>query len=278
MDPLYNDNISSTVGASLSLKAILAGVVITVWMGILCGLLAAGLSPLHGMNAYIGVLLSSMVIMGLGGWVAARLAPQQSLMGGMVHGILVCGLVTLLIPKITAGVFHSTPNQIWMIVADTTIEPVGSMPSHTEFQNELNARLEKLFKEVEALAPKASAAVSKNKDEMIKQLQSLLGNNLEDKEKALNTWVETYIPKNTQEEFAELRTKLSSMMDDLKAQYMQWLKQAGDKFKHPQQSACPQLHKKGALLTFFALLLNTIAAALGGLLGTFFARKEDCLI
>lgn len=93
----------------VSWGAVLAGSLVAIMVMLLINLLTLGIGlqsidpatearPLAGLGTgtTIGVIIANVVALFLGGWVAGRVAGVTTPFGGVLHGILTWGLVTLL--------------------------------------------------------------------------------------------------------------------------------------------------------------------------------------
>ena len=261
----------------VSWQAIFAGVIVAVSLQILLSLLGAaiGLGMVHtnagatpdagsfGMGAGIWWLVSNLIALAAGGYVAAWLAGITLRFDGMLHGLVTWGIATLLtIYLLSSAVGGLIGGALSM--AGTTLSAAGDT--------------------VKSAAPQVAQAAGLSTDMVQQQVQSYLqpapadpaSMSPQDAQKAIASELTTYAGGGA--DAAAAKTRIVAIMaaqmhvspadaakkfDDTQAK----LTQAKDKAIQTAKTAADasaSAASTGAFMAFGTLLLGAIAAAFGG--------------
>ena len=261
----------------ISWQAIFAGVIVTVSVQILLSLLGAGVgfgmvhtaasaSPdagSFGMGAGLWWLVSNLVALAAGGYVAAWLAGVSLGFDGMLHGLVTWGVATLLTIYLLSSAVGGLLGGA-LSVTGSTLSAAGDT--------------------LKSAAPQLAQAAGLSPDVMQQQVQSYLqptdpdpaSMNAQDAQKAVASELTTYALGGADAPAAKARivaimaaqmhvspADATKKFDDTQAKLTQAKDQAVQKAK-AAADASASAASTGSLLAFGTFLLGAIAAAFGG--------------
>lgn len=299
MTNLLNDNPTTKICWS----AVLAGTVSGLMVQVLLNLLGVGLGfvaftfdqpMLKGLS--IGttgwLIVSGVMGMFLGGWVAGKSSQVPEKIGGMLHGLTVWAmglLVALLLMTSTAGyVMDLSVRAIGQSIsmAGKGVASVGSglmnlAPSLVDvgqqLMPEINASIEELQTSLKESGQASAESVSQGlfTESMKQQLGQLVKDYLTESNNSGDTRqrVVDFLTKNMGLSQQQAEQKLTQWQE----KYQALKEQANQKYEENKQTVMENIEQTStgvgtlALIAFFSLLTGMIAAMAGGL----WAVKKD---
>lgn len=269
----------------ISWGAILAGVVVALVLELALGLLGLGIglgvinpateqAPFAGVGIGAGIwfALTTLIALFAGGWVAGRMAGFPRSATGLLHGMVMWGLVTLLtfyfmtttIGMLVSGVAGVIGRGLSLVASGIQAVAPQAMQQGQQALQERGITLDTITQQGRELLGTGPAAEQQNQ-ELSQALQRLFANpqqaNPQDRETVINILVQR---GNMSRPEAENR------VDQWINQYYQVRQQA----QQTQQQALQTTEEvlgavsQAAIWAFIAMLLGAAAAAAGGALGS----------
>lgn len=261
----------------ISWGAIFAGTVVALVVNLALSLLGLGIglgtidpateeNPLGGVGIGAGIWMAITVLISLfaGGWVAARLAGYPRSLTGILHGIVVWGLVTLFS-------FYLMTTAVGMLVSGVTsvvgrgLSLLGSGAAAVAQQATRGAGaqdpLQSAINQAQQLFSQRGAVMD---PEMREALQSILTG--QDVSAADRQRVATMLAQRTKMTQSEAEQAITTWIQQ-RQQAEQFLEQAGTTALQVTEQAMSAL-STAAIWAFIAVVLGAAAAAAGGAVGT----------
>lgn len=267
----------------ISWGAIFAGTIVALVVNLALSLLGLGIgfatinpateeNPLGGVGLGAGIWMAISVLISLfaGGWVAARLAGYPRSLTGILHGIVVWGLVTLFS-------FYLMTSAVGMLVSGVTsvvgrgLSMLGSGAAAVAQQATRGPggqdALQSAMNQAQQLFSQRGAAMD---PEVKEALQSIIaGQNVSEADKQR---VASMLAQRTKMTESEATQTINTWIQQ-RQQAEQTLQQAGSTALQVTEQAMSAL-STAAIWAFIAVVLGAAAAAAGGAVGT----PKDTLI
>lgn len=262
----------------ISWGAIFAGTIVALVIALTLSLLGMGIglgvvnpateeNPLGGVGVGAGIWLGISTLLALfaGGWVASRLAGFPRSSTGILHGIVVWGVVTLFsfylmttaVGMLVSGVASVIGRGLSMIGSGV----VAMAPSATRGAGEEGgANIETLMNQAREVFSKGAAVPGQTDEEVNQALRNLLSPTRTVSNEDRQTVIDLLVARTNMD-----RQEAAGVVDGWIQQKAQLAQQAGTALQVTEQTM--DTLSKAALWAFVAAVLGAIASALGGKLG-----------
>ncbi len=269
----------------VSWGAIFAGAIVAVVVQFLLNLLGLGIGLTtfefasaddsvtgFGMAQGIWAVISALIALFVGGWVAGRLAGMPRKTDGMLHGVVVWALTTLLtLYLLTTGVGRIVSGATSLLGQGLDLAAQGVTAVAPEAANVIREEVDlsgiqsqagRLLRDVATSPGDAAADVENaidrtfggngpvdagNRQDLIETVAARTGMTEAEAERSVNQW---------ERQYNQARRQVGQTVDSLRADAPDVAEDAADYVG------------SAALIAFFALLLGMIAAAIGGSVGS----------
>ena len=268
----------------ISWGAVLAGVIITLAIQLLLSLLGIGIGastidPLHGespaaeslgIGAGIWWLVSALIAVFAGGWVAGRLAGVPVRTDGMLHGLVAWGLATLLmlylltttISGLIGGAFGMVGSALQTAgqAATATAQTAQQTPQGRSAVGELQGEIQQFLNQYSPQMSQASQQIQQaTQDEQVRRVL----------ERAVTAGPDALTPADREAAVSALEQHAGMSRPDAEQRLNEWIQT----YREAQQKAAQvgeqtaEAVSQASLWSFVALALGAVVAAIGGMLG-----------
>lgn len=302
----HQDETLKTLKNRITWSAIFAGIVLALAIEALFNLLGLGLGLSAftpdpdtlanlGVGSVIWLIISGIISMFIGGWVAGKLSGIE----GTLHGLVVWGFATLLIFMLitttTGAIISGTANMIGKGVSLTSQAAVTLGKGATQIAPQLTDTAQNIIPDLtpvlNQIKQQANQVLSQDGENTTDQLS----NSLEKTKAQLGQALTDLLNAKNENATALARQKLVNLlvqnanMDKQQAEqtvnnwqqnYQDMKAQLTQKAERAKQKALEVTEKTSnaigaiAMATFFAFLISAIASGLGGWLGVRSSRRS----
>jgi hypothetical protein len=289
----YTTGVLPTLPAALrriSWGAVFAGLIVSIMVSLVLALLgmAIGLGAVNpaeeanpfsglGMGAAIWWVVSSLIALFCGGWVAARMAGIPKGFDGALHGVLAWGLVTLFtfyllgttIGRLVGGVSSVVGQGLSMAgqgVASMAPKAADAVQDQLKQQGITMGAVKQEAQDMMRQSAKAGTNPQQAAEELGQAMQRIGKGNASqaDRDQAIN--IITSRTGKSRAEAGQIVSRWETTMQQSSQRMDEAKAQAEQKAREWGQTAAAGM-SKASLWTFIALLLGGISAALGGRFG-----------